>query len=600
MIKINWKKDYRDEFICPFCNQLGMKYQRKVNQSKSGLQKIKFICPFCSKTCENFCSINITQVLDPTNQGVIWYRNHQYKEFICPNCSSHNIYFQEIDKQSNTKRFRCKDCQKKHPEKNSLRRSNISRRSNKAPLIIPFLFEKDQWDLRAINLNYNEIYSRWSMIDFSSIKLLWFKQTIKKYIQHLCKLEKSFLHIKHQLSVLTSFSHYLSQINITGFEQINRSLILDYFTQEKKVDKHKIGVLRSFFTAGKIRGWFIIEQDIIRDNDYPKQRRGNPDPLSDVVREQIEQNLHKLPAPIARMWIICFFTAMRSSELVLLKKDCLIQEGQYWKVVWQRTKTNDCHEIPISRTIAKVIQQQQEYINDLWNGEWEYLFCHYHGLSEVDHSQPKLKPVKKVISQVRHPLLIAIRCLIKSENILDENGNLATFTLKRLRTTRLTQLFEQGHDLAVVSAWAGHKNLATTSTYYTKVSCDLIERETSHIQQALVNSNGHPVAYESFPKSFWEKPVAHKLELAGTHINTPIYGYCGLDLNLDCDKFRACYTCQSFVAVSEKLPQYIKVRDELRGKEAKALTSGQDVLVEQFGRQADQLDKIIASLQEVR
>ena len=290
------------------------------------------------------------------------------------------------------------------------------------------------------------------MIDFSSIKLLWFKQTIKKYIQHLCKLEKSFLHIKHQLSVLTSFSHYLSQINITGFEQINRSLILDYFTQEKKVDKHKIGGLRSFFTAGKTRGWFIIEQDIIRDNDYPKQRRGNPDPLTDVVREQIEQNLHKLPDPIARMWIICFFTAMRSSELVLLKKDCLIQEGQYWKVVWQRTKTNDCHEIPISRTIAKVIQQQQEYINDLWNGEWEYLFCHCHGLSEVYHSQPKLKPVKKVISQVRHPLLIAIRCLIKSENILDENGNLATFTLKRLRTTRLTQLFEQGHDLAVVSA----------------------------------------------------------------------------------------------------------------------------------------------------
>ena len=35
MIKINWKKDYRDEFICTFCNQLGMKYQRKVNQSKS-------------------------------------------------------------------------------------------------------------------------------------------------------------------------------------------------------------------------------------------------------------------------------------------------------------------------------------------------------------------------------------------------------------------------------------------------------------------------------------------------------------------------------------------------------------------------------------
>ena len=45
-------------------------------------------------------------------------------------------------------------------------------------------------------------------------------------------------------------------------------------------------------------------------------------------------------------------------------------------------------------------------------------------------------------------------------------------------------------------------------------------------------------------------------------------------------------------------PKYIKTRDELRSKQSKALTAGQDVLVEQFGTQADQLDKIIASLQE--
>lgn len=43
---------------------------------------------------------------------------------------------------------------------------------------------------------------------------------------------------------------------------------------------------------------------------------------------------------------------------------------------------------------------------------------------------------------------------------------------------------------------------------------------------------------------------------------------------------------------------FIKTRDELRGKQSKALAAGQDVLVEQFGTQADQLDKIIASLQE--
>ena len=95
------------------------------------------------------------------------------------------------------------------------------------------------------------------------------------------------------------------------------------------------------------------------------------------------------------------------------------------------------------------------------------------------------------------------------------------------------------------------------------------------------------------PKSFWENPIAHELEVAGTHVNTPIYGYCGLDLDEECDKFRACYTCRFFVAKPEKLPQYIKQRDELRKKQERALAEGHGVLVEQFARQSDQLDKII-------
>ena len=52
------------------------------------------------------------------------------------------------------------------------------------------------------------------------------------------------------------------------------------------------------------------------------------------------------------------------------------------------------------------------------------------------------------------------------------------------------------------------------------------------------------------------------------------------------------------MAKPEKLPQYIKQRDELREKQERALANGHSVLVEQFARVADQLDKIIVSLQE--
>jgi integrase len=596
MKEIDWKKDYQGEFVCPSCNSFSMKFLRKAN--RSSCKGLMFKCTQCNKCCKIPQPTNINPIADPTNEGVIWYTNHRIRGFICPNCQAKDIYFAEIDKDINKKRFKCRTCKKRYCESASLTASKVSRMSDKSPCITPFNLEADKWDLRTINPNFNQLDISYCNLNFKSIKPIWFKLKVKKYIYLKCKKEKSFSTLHSYLSSLRAFSRYLKKQNITNFRQINRSIVLDYLSHETVVNKAKLGGLKDFFLIGTIKGWFNIDQDIIRNEDYPKQHRGNPEPLSDLVREKIEQNLPKLPDPIARMWIICFFAAMRSSELSLLKQDCLVQEGQHWKLVWQRKKTDDYHEVPISRTIAKVVQEQLSYIQNLWGEDWDYLFCHYHGWSKTSLSKIKLKPVKKVVPSQNNPLLICIRTLIKELDIRDENNRLATFENKVLRPTRLTQLFEQGHDLAVVSAWAGHKHFATTSIYYTKVSCDLIKQEVGHIQHALVNSEGHRVPYESFPKSFWEKPQAHKLELSGTHINTPIYGYCGLDLDQDCHKFRACYTCGNFVATPEKLPQYIKTRDELRSKQSQALAAGQDVLVEQFGTQADQLDKIIASLQE--
>ncbi|WP_009630530.1 tyrosine-type recombinase/integrase [Synechocystis sp. PCC 7509] len=595
---IDWEKNYNQgKFICPSCKSLGVSLEKKTKHKKN---QWKFYCQACPKTYPVSCHIDIRAIADPINQGVIWHTSHKIKNFVCSKCQAENIYFVTLDYEKNGKKlFQCRTCKSIIKDSIDLTLNNIRRWSGRHTPVKTFNWSEDQWDLRSINPEFNPLDLKYSTINFTAIQPDWFKQEVKKYIQHVSKTGNAFGTVAQYLISLRSFSVYLNQKKISGFQQINRSLILDYLIQEKTAIKSRLGTLRSFFTAGTVRGWFNIDPDIIRAEDYPKQHIKNPDPLSDTVRKQIEQNLSKLPDPLARMWIICYFTAMRVSELALLRRDCLVQEGQQWKLVWHRKKTNDYHEVPISRTIAKVVQEQQEYIQNLWEENWDYLFCHYHGLFMADLSQLKLEPVKRIIPTAsKHPLIAGIRCLIQTLDLRDENGKRAEFTAKILRPTRLTQLFEQGHDLSVVSAWAGHKHFATTSTYYTFVSCELIEREAGHIQKALVNSDGHHLPYESLPKSFWKTPTPHKLELSGTHINTPIYGFCGLPLEQDCHKFRACYTCSSFVAVPEKLPQYILTRDELRAKQSNALDCGQEVLVEQFGRQADQLDKIIAGLQE--
>ena len=593
MIKIDWRRDYQGEFFYPYCNK------GRMSLSRVSCSKKQFRCSTCSRTCIDSHQLNIQAVPDPINLGVFWYTNQKIKDFVCPNCQAKDIYFSGVYRKKKRVTFRCKKCEKTQYNWLRLTRANVSKLSSQCLAVKNFNFDEDKWDLRAINPKFDARDIRYSTINFCSIHPEWLKQEVKKYIQHLCKAGKTFGTIGNHLSALRSFSYYLNQTNVSSFQQINRSLVLDYLGNKQKLREQKIGSLRNFLTIGTLKGWFNIDQDIIRNDDYSNQYKGNPDPLSGKVCEQIEQNLHQLPDPIARMWLICYFAAMRPSELALLCCDCLMLEGEYWKLVWHRKKTNDYHEVPISRTIAKVVQEQQQYIQNLWGKDWDYLFCHYHGLFSTNLKQLKLEPVKKVIpSHPKNPFSFTIRYLIQALNIRDENGQLAKFSPKLLRPTRLTQLFEQGHDLAVVSAWAGHKHFATTSTYYTEVSCELMEREAGHIQKALVNSDGQHLPYESLPKSFWKTPTAHKLELSGMHINTPIYGFCGLSLNQDCYKFRACYTCSSFVATPEKLSQYILTRDELRTKESGAKANGQEVLVEQFGRQADQLDKIIAGLQE--
>ena len=150
---------------------------------------------------------------------------------------------------------------------------------------------------------------------------------------------------------------------------------IDFLAEERKKDvsataiNGRCGTLKNFFWCGNSQGWFEVEPDLIRPEDYAKQRMSNPDPIPDSVREKIENNLNKLPEPIARMWIIAFFTAMRPSELASLKKDCLVQEGSHWKIVWWRKKGKNQHEVPVSRTIAKVVQEQQDYIEQLWGKE---------------------------------------------------------------------------------------------------------------------------------------------------------------------------------------------------------------------------------------
>ncbi|QFS52354.1 tyrosine-type recombinase/integrase [Nostoc sphaeroides] len=506
MIEIDWQRDYNHEFVCPYCEKVGLRLRGKGRNNKR-----RFSCPYCQKRTIDSCQINFSNSLFSVN----WKKDYKVGDFVCPheNCNSKDVRL--AGQKSHKKRFKCQICGSITQESCDLTAYNVvSRLSNNQPNIKQFSFNDEKWDLRGINPSYNG-RSSYYCVHFDKIKLDWFRVYAKQHIYHLCKINTPLGTIDGNLCSLRIFSRYLAEKGISGINEVNRSLILDFINWDKTTNdglRIRLGGLRNFFITGKIRGWFEIDQDIIRDDDYPKRKLKTPDPIPDGVREQIEKNLHKLPDPFARMWLISFFTAMRPAELALLKKDCLIQEGGIWKIIFDRPKNKEeQRQIFITRTIAEVVQEQQAYIQELWGDEWEYLFCYYRGLSDEDPTQPNLKAIKKVIPQVPSIFSQVIRCLIQAEDIRDENGKLAKFNHRLIRPTRLTQLYNLGHDITVVQHWAGHKKYSTTARYYTKITPEKFKYEIGHIQQALFNADGKYVAYDSLPKSFWQNRKAHQL-----------------------------------------------------------------------------------------
>jgi integrase len=534
-------------------------------------------------------------------------------DFICPFCDSNKFYKNGFKRgKQRYKCFNCKKCTYTHypidfylEKQVKLQSSTSKARVASLPFeerpVIPFKFEDDLWDVRALRVvEQNE---RVVTINFSQIKSAWLKKIIKQYIKQELLTSDAVSTAKGRIIYLRLFCSYIeNQTNIQCIKQINREIILNFlntFCQGKSNNymQHILGGLRDFFNKGNLHGWFKVPEHLIRDEDYPKWKKGKPKDIPSKVLEQIENNLHQLPDPISRMWMVGFFCAMRISELQLCPLDCLKQDSRgRWFITFYRRKNQDNHTLPVSRESAQIIQQQQEYIRQLFGSSFDYLFCHYVGFSKDEVNQSNLIAVEKFVDD--DILSRCINCLIKAENIRDDNGKLWHFTNRQLRDTRLTYLFETGHEFTVVSKWAGHKKFETTQKYV-HVKDHTLREETASIQAALLNIRGEPLNPKDLPKTLQTNPNAHTLAIPDDHINTPIYGYCGLSLDQDCPHWKACYTCPSFVARRELLPDYINVRDLLRDKQARAEDKGETALIDQFKQQADSLDTVIASFERV-
>ena len=98
MIDIDWNRDYKYEFICPYCEKQGLRLRGKDRNNKR-----RFYCPFCRKKISDSCRINLFDSFSQVN----WPRDYRVGDFICPkkDCNSRDV--QLAGQKRKKRRFRC-------------------------------------------------------------------------------------------------------------------------------------------------------------------------------------------------------------------------------------------------------------------------------------------------------------------------------------------------------------------------------------------------------------------------------------------------------------------------------------------------------------
>lgn len=194
MIKVDWKQDYHNEFICPKCNDNNLCFAHYVNVNKVSLK-----CSKCQRKTDNFYNIK---------SGYLTSRLKAYG-LACPSkdCNARQMVLYQSN-QYGKKYYRCTICNATAVESNDITKNNLSRYAQKQLEIKQFIFEEDLWDIRTINSSVNNKRSRYA-VNFTSIEPNWFKLLSKKYVYHLCKINKPYSTIDNYLTAFKSFSQYL-------------------------------------------------------------------------------------------------------------------------------------------------------------------------------------------------------------------------------------------------------------------------------------------------------------------------------------------------------------------------------------------------------
>ena len=583
ILKVNWNQAYKGEYGCPICNkgQLNRYYYRPNLMGNLALD-----CNVCGEYLSLTCHVpvhisNYLSNVECPNPLCTKMGNNGQKGWI----------YKIKGKSDNCKCHFCKIIF--NPNSTNPSSWVGSQTEDKLRL---FSFDDDIWDSRHF---YDKPSQKF--LNFQEVSPDWYRQEVKEYLHYLLKARvfSSVSTIRKKIITFKQLGRVIVLANLKNKSDINRDTIIRFLAscQENNSStiNKKIADLRDFFD------WLGLETlYLIRRRDFLKVSKNDTDWLDEVTRKAIKGNLNKIPTPIARHYLVQAYIAARPDDVRQINFECLVEENGKWYVQFFQHKTKRWHRILASREIRIVIEEQQQWIRETFGEDYSYLFCHFRNIRVASYPRfLSMKPLPKIPSARRNPMVLIIRMLIEKENIRDINGQKPHFTGAITRHSRLQEVRTK-YGMEAARLYADHQSGTTTFQHYTPPTREQVAKVDLPFQQLLLNPDNKFLPWQSLPESLLKNPKAHELDLEIAP-RLVVYGHCALDPKTPCpvNLFPKCYGCSSFRPSTGKLPLYERQYQGEQQRLTEAEKAGAELAHEEAKATIEAMDKWLPELRRL-
>ena len=423
--------------------------------------------------------------------------------------------------------------------------------------------DRNLWRLSDMNINAERINksAENAIINFWKIENEINRELVKVWFKYQVGCtELSYTTIYGHFSVLTMFLSYIrdkSLLDLTH-DDIEKYRIDDNLTADK--NNHLMTILNKLYKYLQAKDLFHGDIPVVKQDYMENEKHYIHTSVPESTIHEIFKHLHELREDYLLIYLINLFTGIRISDICQLKIDCLYENEHGYFLSHTCQKMQDVGAIPISKELYDMIKNRIGWANE---HHYEYLFP-----SDRDSSIPY-----KTITYRNN-----IKKIMSEWNIKNPDGTPYKFVTHAYRHTIATTLSRMGMPSALIQRGILHHTEIDMSRHY-------IETDSEH-QLELINSKGINSSGELLPISSSDSVVAN--------------GYCGMPMQIHCDKINACLNCEYFRTSVQFLEVHEKHLENLNTQIEYYKANGYKENLLFAEKEKEKLELIINKLKEIK